>query len=139
MLRASAGLRARRFLATMRAVRPGAPSTTGRRGRCSRTQTLAPTMSHDFDAAGGAELAEIIADFEAARTDAEQLGDALVDFCARFGQQKDAPATAKDLCARVEQLAARVEMMRFNLCRAARRGAVLELIADFRARASDAS
>ncbi|TDP71919.1 hypothetical protein DFR33_108133 [Bradymonas sediminis] len=86
-----------------------------------------------------AELAQIIADFEAARTDAEQLGDALVDFCARFGQQENPPDTAGDFLARVEQLAARVEMMHFNLCRAARRGAVLELVADFRARACDAS
>lgn len=69
-----------------------------------------------------------IADFEANRIEADELAEALRAGCDSGGGLADEAAEFRE---RVGQLAERVEMMHFSLCRAERRGAILELLADF--------
>ena len=72
-------------------------------------------------------LNALIADFEANRADVEALVERLN---AASGEGAN---LAGEMRERVENLAQRVEMMHFSLCQAERRGAILELLADFRA------
>lgn len=69
-----------------------------------------------------------MADFEARRIEADELAEALRAVCESDGAAADGAAAFRR---RVGQLAERVEMMHFSLCRAERRGAIVELFADF--------
>lgn len=69
-----------------------------------------------------------IADFEANRIQADELAEALRAVCESGAGEAD---LAADIRERVGQLAERVEMMHFSLCRAERRGAILDLLGDF--------
>lgn len=78
-----------------------------------------------------ARLAQLVEEFERGRLEEEELESALEALAVRVaeGAEGAAPQLPSDL----SELRSRLEMIRFNVCAAERRGALLELLRDFQA------
>jgi hypothetical protein len=79
------------------------------------------------------KLRRIFIEFEEGRLSDVEFAGLIGDFCESHRNRPDADASAGEFAARLEEFALRVEMIQFGVCAAERRGALLDLLADFRA------
>lgn len=83
----------------------------------------------------GAQLARVLREFEQGRLEEDELEGALAAIPTSadgHGETLGSSPPAGDLV----ELRRRLEMIHFNVCAAQRRGAILELLRDFRTRGS---